>query len=143
MSRAEEVWGGAGRGVTRTKTGAAGFRFRREVNGRIRSSAPLLTGPSWSQVADGSGVGEADGNPFSFLVGRGLFLRWRGGEVVGLCFYDLATSPPRHQGCPCPIVHPLLYTAPRGRPFHVERSGRSHGRKGAVTWTRSRGWGGG
>ena len=46
------------RGANRAETGSPGSEIRRKVNGRIRSSAPLLAGPSWSQFADGSGVGE-------------------------------------------------------------------------------------
>ena len=57
MGGAERGSGGAGSGCEAGPDGAAGFRNRREVNGRVRSSAPLLAGPSWPLVADGSGVG--------------------------------------------------------------------------------------
>src|SRR5262245_14307714 len=57
MGGAERGSGGVRSGCGAGPDGTAGFRFRREVSGRVRSSAPLLAEPSWPLGADGSGVG--------------------------------------------------------------------------------------
>src|SRR5262245_39797740 len=83
--RPKGVSGRAGRVVGRGRDGAAGFRGRREVNGRVRSSAPLLTGPSWPQCRRFRRR-RGDGNPFSFQLGRALLPGVRSQESVGrLC----------------------------------------------------------
>ena len=145
MSGAERVSGGAGSGCGAGPDGAAGFRVRREVSGRVRSSAPLLAGPSWPQGADGSGVGEADGNPFSFDVGRALFVtsdEWRVTSKPGIHSVTrrLVTRHLTLHGSarPCSIPAQDRPGVPRGTVRRVARTGLSeeggfrHGREAAA-----------